>query len=63
MDWNRFGFDYRLDMRVRKLRSLLVQIEGYGRPTLTLRPGPRGVSAPLVDGPWPREFHGVEIDR
>ena len=29
MDWNRFGFDYRLDMRVRKLQSLLIQIEGY----------------------------------
>ena len=29
MDWNRFGFDYRLDMGVPKLRRLLVRIEGY----------------------------------
>ena len=42
MDWNRFGFDYRLDMRVRKLRGLLIRIEGY-------REAARNLVLPL---PW-----------
>ena len=42
--------------------SVVVDWEDETR-ALTLRPGPGGVSAPLVDGPRPRELEAVEIAR
>ena len=42
--------------------SVVVEWEDESR-TLTLRPGPEGVSAPPVEGRRPRELHAVEAGR